>query len=117
MTSIGVIVLIVMSMAFAALLATPVVIAVLRVARRRRQVAASPHLRAEAVVVDKRTRVMANDRGPTDQTYFATFQFPDGNRLELEVPGRESGLLVVGDRGSLDWQGPRYLGFAREILR
>jgi hypothetical protein len=117
MTNFGVIVLIVVAVAFAALLATPVVIAVLRVARRRRRIAASPHLRAEAVVVDKRTKVIANDRGPTDQTYFATFQFPDGNRLELEVPGSESGLLVVGDQGALDWQGPRYLGFAREILR
>ena len=25
--------------------------------------------------------------------------------------------LVVGDQGTLAWKGPRYLGFAREVLR
>jgi len=54
---------------------------------------------------------------PSDQRYYVTFEFTSGSRLELDVPEPESGMLVVGDQGTLAWQGPRYLGFAREILR
>ncbi|HEY3546604.1 MAG TPA: DUF2500 domain-containing protein [Propionicimonas sp.] len=100
---------------FAILLGIPVVIAVLRVARRRSIEKRSPLSRAEARVVDKRTE-LAGGRAE-DQRYYVTFEFPTGNRLELEVPGRESGVLVVGDQGTVAWQGPRYLGFAREVLR
>ena len=66
-------------------------------------------------MVDKRTE-LAGGRSD-DQRYYVTFEFPTGHRLELDVPGRESGLLVVGDQGTLAWQGPRYRGFAREVLR
>lgn len=94
----------------------PVVIAVLRVARRRSLEKSSPSRQAEARVMDKRAQL-----GPTgtarSQRYFATFQFPDGNRLELEVSGPEWGMLVVADEGVLQWRGPRYLGFSRAIMR
>ena len=53
----------------------------------------------------------------TSQRYFVTFQFPDGNRLELAVSGPESGMLTPGDRGILEWQGAQFAGFARQILR
>jgi len=95
--------------------AIPMAIAMLRVARRRSIEKRSPLNRAEARVVDKRTQ-LAGGR-PDDQRYYVTFEFPSGERLELDVPGRESGVLVVGDQGTLAWQGPRYLGFAREVLR
>lgn len=101
--------------AIAILLGIPVLVAVLRVARRWSIEKRSPLARAEARVVDKRTE-LAGGR-PSDQRYYVTFEFASGRRLELDVPGRESGMLVVGDQGTLAWQGPRYLGFAREILR
>lgn len=76
----------------------------------------SPRRQAEAVIVDKRTEVTGSGR-QASQTYHATFQFADGNRLELRVSGAQSGMLVAGDRGILVWQGARYLDFSREILR
>lgn len=101
----------------AVMIGIPIVIAGIRVASRRSVERAYPRLQAEARVVDKRTRIEGGSRVPTDQRYFVTFEFPDGSRLELDVPGPESGLLVVGDHGSLEWQGHRYLGFTREIMR
>lgn len=100
---------------FLVVLAIPVVIAVLRVARRWSIEKRSPLTKAEARIVDKRTDLTGGR--PEAQTYYVTFEFPTGQRLELEVPGRESGVLVTGDQGTLAWQGPRYLGFAREVLR
>lgn len=94
-----------------------VVAALIGGARRSLRDQASPQVTAEARVMDKRTEVTGGGETLTRQTYYVTFQFPDGGRLELGVPAAESGLLVVGDRGSLSWQGSRYLGFAREILR
>jgi uncharacterized protein DUF2500 len=101
--------------ALVVLLGIPLVIAMLRVARRWRIEKRSPLAKAEARVVDKRTE-LAGGRAD-DQHYYVTFEFPTGRRLELEVSGRESGVLVVGDQGTVAWQGPRYLGFAREVLR
>ena len=100
---------------FLVVLAIPVVIAVMRVARRWSIEKRSPLAKGEARVVDKRTQLSGSR--PETQTYYVTFEFPTGQRLELEVPGRDSGVLVVGDQGTLAWQGPRYLGFAREVLR
>lgn len=98
-------------------LAIPVVISMLRVARRHSRNRSVPHRDAEARVVDKRSQVTGGGQSPAEQLYFVTFQFPDGNRRELRVPASESGLLVVGDEGRLTWRGTDYLGFDREILR
>ena len=77
----------------------------------------TPRQRADASVIDKRTEVVGGGEQPTHQYYFATFQFPDGSRIELNLSGPESGLLAIGDSGVVEWQGGRYLSFAREILR
>ena len=45
--------------------------------------------------------------------YYATFQVESGDRMELEVPDMEYGLLVEGDRGRLTFQGTRFQGFRR----
>lgn len=78
----------------------------------------SPRLSVEAEVVSRRTNVYrrrkANDVGSrTSTTYFATFQFESGDRLELQLQGHEYGLLAEGDKGKLTFQGTRYLGFER----
>ncbi|MGV8910021.1 MAG: DUF2500 domain-containing protein, partial [Propionicimonas sp.] len=98
------------------LAATPSVLAAISAARRRAIDDAAPHLVGEARVVEKRTQVTGDDSVP-DQRYFVTFELPSGDRFELAVPATQAGLLVVGDEGRLSWQGHRYLGFQREILR
>lgn len=45
--------------------------------------------------------------------YYATFQVESGDRMELAVSGPEYGMLAEGDRGTLTFQGTRYLGFER----
>ena len=49
----------------------------------------------------------------TSTSYYATFQFDSGDRLELHVSGPDYGLLAEGDTGDLTFQGTRYLGFDR----
>jgi hypothetical protein len=71
----------------------------------------SPRLTSEAAVVTKRTHVRG-DHAHT--TYFATFQFESGDRLELEIPRDRFGYLVEGDKGKLHFQGTRFLNFERQ---
>lgn len=78
--------------------------------RQNRENNNSPRLSCEAVVVAKRTKVWG-DHSRT--TYFATFQFESGDRLELEIPHNQFGYLVEGDKGMLSFQGTRYLNFER----
>lgn len=49
----------------------------------------------------------------TDTTYYVTFQVESGDRMELRMTGRDYGMLFEGDRGTLHFQGTRYLGFDR----
>ena len=72
---------------------------------------ASPRLTCEATVVTKRTQVRG-DHAHT--TYFATFQFASGDRLEMQIPHDRFGYLVEGDRGQLSFQGTRFLSFERQ---
>ncbi len=82
----------------------------------------SPRLTVPATVVAKRgntTRHRHNGAGghhyhTYNNTYFATFQFESGDRIELELEGSQFGLLVEGDRGKLSFQGTRFLNFQRE---
>ena len=78
----------------------------------------SPKLIVDAEVVDKRDEVYRRHNANTHQThtsttYYATFQFETCDRLELELQGHEYGMLVVGDKGKLTFQGTRFLGFER----
>ena len=79
----------------------------------------SPRLTVPATVVAKRTNVSRHRHGGNDTlhttstTYFATFQFESGDRLELMMDGYAYGMLVEGDEGDLTFQGTRYLGFER----
>lgn len=49
----------------------------------------------------------------TSTTYYVTFERENGVRQEFHVKGREYGMLAEGDRGTLSFQGTRYLGFVR----
>ena len=82
----------------------------------------SPRLTVNAAVVSKRQNTTVHHHHDSNTggmhnrsstTYYATFQFDSGDRLELCVSGREYGLLAEGDVGELTFQGTRYLGFDR----
>lgn len=81
----------------------------------------SPVLHVQATVVTKRSRIGGHHHGDLDTPgnrhaytdYFVTFQVESGDRMELNVPGLEYGMLAEGDYGKLAFQGTRYLGFLR----
>ena len=81
----------------------------------------SPKLTVNAAIVDKRTHISHHHHNAdmhamhtsTHTSYYVTFQVESGDRMELQVDCREFGLLIVGDRGRLHFQGTRYLGFDR----
>lgn len=53
---------------------------------------ASPVLRRDATVVTKRTKVWGgSDDSSASTSYFATFEFADRSRLELQLSGSEYG--------------------------
>lgn len=43
--------------------------------------------------------------------YYATFELANGERMELQIPDREFGMLVEGDEGTLQFQGTRFISF------
>ena len=87
-----------------------IVSTVVKNARQNQKNNVSPRISCEATVVTKRTEVWGDH---SHTTYFATFQFESGDRLELEIPHFQFGYLVEGDRGNLSFQGTRLLNFQR----
>ena len=82
----------------------------------------SPKITANATVVAKRGNTTRHHHHGANghlhhsysNTYYATFQFESGDRMELQMTGPEFGLLLEGDKGKLTFQGTRYLGFQRD---
>lgn len=76
---------------------------------------AAPRLSVPATVVTKRRSHHHNAGTYTSSTsYYATFQFESGDRLELRLPWHDAGMIAEGDHGTLHFQGTRYLGFDRD---
>ncbi len=73
----------------------------------------APRLTVPATIVAKRSHRTRNSNMAGHSSYYVTFQFESGDRLELKMAGTEFGLLVEGDRGELTFQGTRYLEFKR----
>ncbi len=76
----------------------------------------SPRLTVPATLVTRRYSVHHHhNNGHTHRstTYFVTFQFESGDRMEFSVKGTEYGLMAEGDRGNLTFQGTRFLSFER----
>lgn len=81
----------------------------------------SPRLTVEAEIVSRHEDVSIHhhdvgngmDQISHSTTYYVTFQVDSGDRMEFQVPRREYGFLVEGDRGRLSFQGTRFLGFER----
>ncbi len=85
----------------------------------------SPVLTVPAKVVAKRTNVTHHHHNGADNTgymttssttYYATFEVESGDRMEFQLKDAEYGMLAEGDRGSLTFQGTRYLEFQRKIM-
>lgn len=87
----------------------------------------SPRLTVDATVVAKRTSVTHHNHAnagdmtgahgyytTSSTSYYATFQFESGDRMELHVSSSEYAMLAEGDFGKLTFQGTRYLDFVRE---
>ncbi len=79
----------------------------------------SPKLTVPATIVSKRAHhsrhhhAGEHHHSHSSTSYYVTFQFESGDRMELHVSGAEYGLLIEGDQGNLSFQGTRYLGFER----
>lgn len=88
------------------------VVALVRNLREWSRNNASPRLSVPVTVVATRRAHHYNATTHTSSTsYYATFEFESGDRLELHLPRRDFGAMAEGDRGILHFQGTRYLGF------
>ncbi len=72
-------------------------------------------------VVTKRSDVShynsGNGHHNSSTTYYVTFQYNNGDRVELKVKSSDYGMLVEKDIGVLKFQGTRYLSFERNITK
>ncbi|CUN93856.1 MULTISPECIES: DUF2500 domain-containing protein [Clostridium] len=78
-----------------------------------------PIIPVASTIISKRINVSHHHHGEThttsrSTTYYTTFQFDNGERLELKVSGKEYGLMAEGDKGILSFQGTRFISFERE---
>lgn len=69
----------------------------------------SPILSSEAKLISKR-----DYHSSSFTYYYGTFEFPSGDRLELELPREKAGLIVEGDQGQLTYKGSRMVDFVYE---
>lgn len=79
-----------------------------------------PIVPVTATIVSKRTSVShrhrtSNQISTTSTTYYVTFEYTNGQRQEFHVNGTQYGLLAEGDRGTLSFQGTRFIDFKREF--
>lgn len=78
----------------------------------------SPRLSVDALIVSKRTDVDSFHDNQTMvhhafSSYYICFEFASTDRLELQVNEYNYGMLCVGDRGKLTFQGTQFIGFER----
>ncbi|MCL1914738.1 MAG: DUF2500 domain-containing protein [Eubacteriaceae bacterium] len=84
----------------------------------------SPIFVVDALVVSKRMSAIRGNihhnsgfssyHSPSVFTYLATFEVESGDRMELEIPEKEYGLIAEHDFGRLTFQGTKYIKFERE---
>ena len=83
-----------------------------------------PIIPVQATIVSKRMSVSHHNHHDantnmnstsTSTTYYITFEFSNGERVEFVVSGYDYGMMVEGDKGTLTFQGTRFKGFVREF--
>lgn len=76
---------------------------------------ASPVLTVPAKIVAKRTNTSGGTgNSPASTTYYVTFEVQSGDRIELQLSGREYGQIADDDFGLLTFQGTRFHTFERQ---
>ncbi len=76
-----------------------------------------PIRQVPARIVSRRTHVWGGSGSLASHTsYYVTFEYEDGERLELPVREQFYGLNAEGDTGILNHQGTRFIGFEREKI-
>ena len=86
----------------------------------------SPRLSVSATIVAKRENITYHSHAnagdlsgahgfhsTSSTSYYITFQIESGDRMELQVSGREYGMLAEENIGKLTFQWTRYLSFER----
>lgn len=80
-----------------------------------------PIIPVEAKIVTKRYDVSHHHHN-SDNThhhsssstyYYVTFEMSNGERMELQIPSNEFGMMVEGDTGTLQFQGTKFISFTR----
>ena len=66
-----------------------------------------------AKVVAKRTFVGRDEAQNPYTQYFVTFELYSGERIEMEIPGPDFGLMVEKDQGKLRYEEKRFISFER----
>lgn len=78
-----------------------------------------PIMPVTAKVVAKRTQTTSHHSGEhttgATTTYYATFEFANGERTELSLKGRDYAMLSIEDKGTLEIQGTRFISFTRDM--
>ncbi len=65
-------------------------------------------------VVAKRTEVSGGGGDFSARTsYYLTFEFESGDRIEFGVKGQDFGMIAEGDVGVLNYQGTQFNSFTR----
>jgi hypothetical protein len=82
----------------------------------------SPRIAVQAKVVAKTVNVSRHHHhhshhhhmhSTTSSTYYVTFEFDTGDRIELHVPRSDYGMMIEQDQGLLTFQGTRFISFER----
>lgn len=68
-------------------------------------------LKREVKIIGKRMN-MSSESGTLTE-YYTTFEFEDGERLELKIKDKVYGLIAEDDFGVLEYQGKRFIEFKR----
>lgn len=78
-----------------------------------------PIVPVQVKVATKRSDVSHHHQGSDNMhttsstNYYVTFEMTNGERMELQVPSGEFGMMVEGDQGTLQFQGTRFISFTR----
>lgn len=83
-----------------------------------------PIVPVKAIIKGKRSSTTHHNNGNFENginsinsstSYYITFEFDNGQRMEFSVGSNDYGMLCEGDFGTLEFQGTRFVGFKREI--
>jgi hypothetical protein len=73
-----------------------------------------PKIALTATIVTKRQQLSSNMSDSHHTWHYITFEFDTRDRIELQVSGREYGLMAENDKGILTFQGNQFIAFDRK---